>query len=90
MHPDKPSHVSAVTSNLERNTVKWLVSLYDEGAPKMMNVDTLMQELWNRLEDPMETRWAEAKILSILAREVAVCRVHSRVFQPRSPLERVV
>lgn len=42
-----------------------MVSLRDEGAPELTNVDTLMQKLWYRFEDPTETCWAEAKICSI-------------------------
>lgn len=45
MHPDKPSHVNAVTSTLEGDAVEWLASLYNEEDPELMNMNTFMQEM---------------------------------------------
>ncbi|KAK9399045.1 hypothetical protein NXF25_014014 [Crotalus adamanteus] len=43
--PYELSYVGTVTLNLEGDAVQWLVSLYDEGSPELMDVDALMQEL---------------------------------------------
>lgn len=45
--------------------MEWLVSLYDVGAPELMNVNALMQEMQYRFEDRTETCQAEDRIRSI-------------------------
>ncbi|KAK9407417.1 Retrotransposon-derived protein PEG10 [Crotalus adamanteus] len=64
-HPDDSLRVNAISMNLEGDAMEWLVSLFDEVAPELHDVDPFMQELQNPFEDPTETRKADAKIRTI-------------------------
>ncbi|KAK9396640.1 RGAG4: Retrotransposon gag domain-containing protein 4 [Crotalus adamanteus] len=55
-YPDDGSQVNVISVNLEGEVAEWLVSLYDEAAPELHDVDAFMQELWNRFEDPTKAR----------------------------------
>ncbi|KAG8124614.1 hypothetical protein E2320_019845 [Naja naja] len=65
MTPEMPSCVNAVTLNLEGDAMEWLVSFSNEEAPELMNMDTFVEGMWGRFEDPTETCRAEARIHSI-------------------------
>lgn len=78
--------MNVVTSNLEGDTVEWLVSLYDEEAPELMNVDVLVQQMRYRFQDSPLSRGQDSLYS---AREANGCTMHLRVPQPGSPSERM-
>lgn len=53
MSSDDAAWVHAVASNVEGSTSRWLVSLHDERAPELTDLDTFMQALQEQFEDPM-------------------------------------
>lgn len=60
-YPNDGSQVNVILVNLEGEVAEWLVSLYDEAAPELHDVDDFMQELWNRFEDPTKARKADMR-----------------------------
>lgn len=45
MYPDNKAWVHVVVVNLDKSASEWLVSLHDEDAPELVNLDAFMQAL---------------------------------------------
>lgn len=57
MYPDDAAWVHIIAINLDESTSEWLVSLHDDDAPELVNLNAFMQALWEQFKDPMGARF---------------------------------
>lgn len=54
IYPDTMARVHVIVVNLEESALKCLLSLHDENAPELENLDPYMQGLRERLKSPQQ------------------------------------
>lgn len=62
MYPDEDACVEIIVANLEGEITQGMVTLHDEGAPKLGDLAVFLGELRARFGNPTQTQRAEAEV----------------------------